>query len=186
MFPQFMHLQSRLVPEEIVALCEIKNDMKVAECGCGQQGHFTFPLAHAVGAQGTVYAIDVDVQSLDAVRRESQRQGVRHVQCVHADIGHHKPLPLASYSCERALCVNRLHNFRNMRASLQHIFNLLCPKGIAVLIDWDPQYHSQLGPLMSTRTHPHSVAYLAAEFGGHVIDSFTPGIHWWGLKIQKH
>ena len=50
-------------PERVVTELEIRGGERVADLGAGG-GYFTFRLADAVGPEGTVYAVDVDEETV--------------------------------------------------------------------------------------------------------------------------
>lgn len=53
----------------------VRAGMTVLEPGPGM-GFFTLPLAHLVGAQGRVIAVDVQPKMIDALQRRAQKAGV--------------------------------------------------------------------------------------------------------------
>ena len=57
---------------------------RVADIGAGG-GYFTWYLAEAVGAEGAVYAVDIDETGLDIIRKERQVRGMTHVVSILAD-----------------------------------------------------------------------------------------------------
>jgi ubiquinone/menaquinone biosynthesis C-methylase UbiE len=75
-------------PEELerrslIALIEPRPGEVIADVGCGT-GRWTFPLARAVGANGRVYAVDIDPKKIEAVRRRVVGEGARNVEVIHS------------------------------------------------------------------------------------------------------
>ena len=70
-------------PERVVADLALAPGAKVADLGAGG-GYFTFRLAHAVGPEGRVYAVDIDEGMNEHVAREAQKQGLANVRTVLA------------------------------------------------------------------------------------------------------
>lgn len=70
-------------PEEVVAALSLEPGDFVADLGAGG-GYFTYPIAEAVGADGRVYAVDVDDALLAYVARESRERGLSQVVTVKA------------------------------------------------------------------------------------------------------
>ncbi|MDA1195899.1 MAG: methyltransferase domain-containing protein [Planctomycetota bacterium] len=55
----------------------------IADVGCGK-GTWTLPLARAVGAHGRVYAVDIDRNKIDDVRRRMASEGISNVELIHS------------------------------------------------------------------------------------------------------
>jgi arsenite methyltransferase len=63
---------------EIVDRLELRPGQSVADIGAGG-GYFTYEFAQRVGPSGAVYAVDVKIAWLDAIRRESVQRGLRQI-----------------------------------------------------------------------------------------------------------
>jgi len=59
--------------------------MKGADFGCGS-GYFTALLAKEVGANGKIYAIDVDEESLKSAQEFIDQLGLKNVKFLHQDL----------------------------------------------------------------------------------------------------
>jgi len=58
-------------PKEVIEKLAIAPGSRVADIGAGG-GYFTWYLAEAVGAEGAVYAVEIDETGLDIIRKERQ------------------------------------------------------------------------------------------------------------------
>jgi arsenite methyltransferase len=99
---------------EIVDRLDPRPGQSVADIGAGG-GYFTYEFARRVGPTGAVYAVDVKLAYLDAIRRESIRRGLRQIVPVFVrrgdfvlpegaidlvfmrDVVHHLPDPAAVF-----------------------------------------------------------------------------------------
>jgi len=70
-------------PGEVVAALGLAPGDRVADLGAGG-GYFTFPIAREVGAEGRVYAVDVDRSLLAYVAWQAERRGLPWIETVHA------------------------------------------------------------------------------------------------------
>lgn len=68
-------------PAAVVAALELRGGERVADLGAGD-GYFTFKLAEAVGADGIVYALDVDADAVAVVAEQARAAGVRNVHAL--------------------------------------------------------------------------------------------------------
>jgi ubiquinone/menaquinone biosynthesis C-methylase UbiE len=103
----------RLQVDKVIETLALQPGQRVADIGSGS-GLFTRPLAHQVGPDGVVYAIDVDEGLLRVVERTTAADGLRNVRIVKAsatdpgvpepvdlificDTLHHLPQPQENY-----------------------------------------------------------------------------------------
>jgi SAM-dependent methyltransferase len=68
-------------PEQIMDALKIADSAKVADIGAGG-GFFTVRLARRVGPNGIVYAVDVQPEMLEAIKRRVSREGLQNVEAV--------------------------------------------------------------------------------------------------------
>src|SRR5215510_14744727 len=66
-------------PAEVLDALGVKPAHRVADIGCGS-GYFTFHLAARVGAEGKVYAVDIDPAALSKVRQRKEREKLEQVE----------------------------------------------------------------------------------------------------------
>src|SRR4029079_2997825 len=71
-------------PKEVVEKLAISPGSRVADIGAGG-GYFTWYLADAAGADGTLYAVEIDETGLEIINKEIQARHVKNVVPVHAD-----------------------------------------------------------------------------------------------------
>lgn len=104
----------------------------VCDFGCGN-GYHTLPMAKAVGAQGTVYAVDLQPQMLTLLKKRCGEQGVSNVQYVQATIDDPK-LPKAS--CDQILLVDVYHELSHPVRVMTHLRNSLREGGRVTLVEF--------------------------------------------------
>jgi len=108
-------------PQGVIEKLAITPGSRVADLGSGA-GYFTWHLAKAVGARGTVYAVDINSASLDMIFKEMVARGTPNVRPVHADLHDPKlpePVDLV-FSCDVYHLMNdRVTYFRTLASSLK-------------------------------------------------------------------
>jgi ubiquinone/menaquinone biosynthesis C-methylase UbiE len=72
-------------PAEVIALLGVGPGDRVADIGAGG-GYFTFRLADAVGAQGRVYAVDVDDDMIEYLRTRAAAEGRANVEVIRGEV----------------------------------------------------------------------------------------------------
>jgi predicted methyltransferase len=103
----------------------------VADIGAGR-GYFTFHLAGRVGAQGKVYAVDLDKRELERLKERAAEAGLAQIETVNSLAD--DPL-LPEGALDAVLVVNAYHEMREFDAMLRGMFKALKPGGRLVIVD---------------------------------------------------
>lgn len=117
----------------------VRSGMKVLDAGCGP-GRVTIPLAHRVGEEGLVVALDAQASMLSKLQKRLEEQGLTNVRLVHAELGAGS---LAGDRFDRAFLVTVLGEIPNQLEALKEIHGLLAPGGILSVTEVLPDPHYQ-------------------------------------------
>ncbi len=121
-------------PQGVIEKLSITPRSRVADLGAGG-GYFTWHLAKAVGARGTVYAVDVDENAINAIFKEMVARGTPNVRPVRAEPHDPKipePVDLV-FSCETYHLINdRVAYFHSLASALR-------PGGRVAILDFHPR-----------------------------------------------
>jgi arsenite methyltransferase len=108
-------------PQGVVEKLSIAPGSRVADLGAGG-GYFTWHLAKAVGARGTVYAVDVEEKAINLIFKEMVARGTPNVRPVRAE-PHNPRLPEPVdlvFSCDTYHLLNdRVSYFRSLASALR-------------------------------------------------------------------
>ena len=118
-------------PADVMDTLGVRAGNAVADVGCGD-GYFVFHLASRVGAEGVVYAVDVDESALNRLRRRVENEGLQNVHIIHRRPD--DPL-LPAGGLDAVLIVNAYHEMREHDAMLRGIHSALKPDGRLAIID---------------------------------------------------
>ena len=120
-------------PKAVIETLAIKPGARVADLGAGG-GYFTWPLAEAVGAEGIVYAVEIDETALAIIGKEIQARGITNVVSVRADTHDAKiPEPVALvFSCDT------YHHMENRAVYFRSLLRSLTPDGQVAILDFHP------------------------------------------------
>ncbi|HWN99052.1 MAG TPA: methyltransferase domain-containing protein [Blastocatellia bacterium] len=159
-------------PAEVFDALGVKDGHRVADIGCGF-GYFTFRLAPRVGAEGKVYAVDIDKEAIDKVSQRKEREKLAQVEPILGESADpHLPNDLDS-----VLIVDSYHEFREYDRTMQAVFRALKPGGRLVIIDGD-------GPAGKRRTEYHRLHTIPADLvreevtrHGFVFKESRPGFY---------
>lgn len=135
-------------PELALDDMAVHNGMVVADIGAGT-GYFSIRLAKRVGAEGRVYAVDVQPEMLDRLRERAARAQVTNVVTI---LGREDDPRLPAGQMDMVLLVDVYHEFSQPQKMLQAIRIALKPSGRLVLLEYrkeDPSIPIRLDHKMS-------------------------------------
>jgi ubiquinone/menaquinone biosynthesis C-methylase UbiE len=119
-------------PDIALAVLNIPKGASVADIGAGS-GYMTEKLSARVGADGRVFANDVQPQMLDILARRLAIRKITNVTLVQGTIDDPK-LPAASVDLE--LMVDVYHELSQPQTMLRHLRSALKPGGRLVLLEY--------------------------------------------------
>lgn len=120
------------LPDKVLELLELRAGQDVADIGAGS-GYFTRRLARQVGAEGHVYAVDIEPAMLEYLARRAKTEGVGNISVVLGDANDSR-LPPAC--CDLLFLCNTYHMIADRPAYLRHLATRLRPRGRIAIIDW--------------------------------------------------
>jgi len=150
-------------PEDTLKRVGLKVGHSFADIGCGY-GFFTEPAARIVGSTGEVYAVDMDPEAINAVRRRLDR-------------AHLSATLLTGKAEETVFCGNCLdivffsivlHDFSDPLRVLGNSRKMIKAGGTLVNIDWKKD--APMGPPPSIKFSSEKAASLIRRSGYSVVD----------------
>jgi arsenite methyltransferase len=123
---------------DVVPYLNLKTGESAADLGAGG-GYFSFKLAGAVGQSGTVYAVDIDPESVSFIENTARARGISNVLPVLASYEDSK---LGSGSVDLVFIRNAYHDFQDRVRYFRKLKSSLKQGGRIVIIDYEP---SKLG-----------------------------------------
>jgi SAM-dependent methyltransferase len=154
-------------PQEVLAHLALKPGETIADVGAGS-GYFTLPLARAVGPRGKVYAVDIDPQMLDYIRKRARQEHLANIETVLADP--HDP-KLAASSVDLIFICDTLHHISDRQTYFPLLARALKPGGKLVNIDFHKR-DLPLGPPVEMKI-PRLAMIAEAKAGGfHLVQEF--------------
>ncbi len=120
-------------PIEIIQNLDLKEGMKVADCGSGT-GAYVFPISGIVGAGGKVYAIDKDINILDKINREAEKGKIENIDTILGNL--EEKIPIPEEECDFIILSNVLSEVHNLERVILEIKRILKDNGQVLIIDW--------------------------------------------------
>jgi SAM-dependent methyltransferase len=159
-----------------------RNCRDVLEFGCGY-GLFTEAAARIV--RGTVYALDIDPEMVEATRERLREADVTNVSVEERDfVADGSGCPDASV--DYAMLFNILHIDEPV-ALLREAFRALTPGGTLGIMHWNYDPATPRGPSMAIRPRPEQCRdwAIAAGFEFVRFESLTCCEHHYGLVCRR-
>lgn len=154
----------------------------VADIGSGTGG-YTFEAAKIVGAEGEVYAIDVQKDLLDKLAVEAEHRGLQNIQVLWGDAENIGGTKLRENAVGFVIASNVLFQTDSKSGFVHEIKRILQPNGKVLLIDWSESFGG-IGPA-SHHVVDESVARELFENNGFALEkTFDAGAHHYGLVFR--
>jgi SAM-dependent methyltransferase len=159
------------LPDQIMDTLGIAEGSRVADIGAGG-GWFTIRLARRVGANGIVYAEDIQPQMLEATMRRVAREGLGNVRRV---LGAADDPRLPAGILDAVLIVDTYHELDDPDAMLRNIAYSLKPQGRIGVVDFKRDGLGP-GPALEDRVDPEQVVRDAEAAGLRLVrrETFLP------------
>jgi len=120
-------------PDLVLQAMELKEGMTVAEIGAGT-GYFSRRIAKAVGPKGRVYAVDIQPEMLELLKKYAEQEGV--AANITPVLGTETDPKLPKGGVDRILLVDVYHEFQQPEPMLARIRESLAPGGTVTLIEY--------------------------------------------------
>ena len=147
--------------EKVMEALRIKRGDTVADIGAGS-GYFTLPMARRVGAEGLVYAEDIQQAMVDYLSKKVETLELKNIRAV---MGKTDNPTLPENSLSLALLANTYHEVEKPLLLLENIRRELKIGGRLVIIDWNPEKESPIGPPRQERVPEDTVIKEAGQAG---------------------
>ncbi len=170
---------------KILQRLDIKDSYVVADLGCGGGGHFIAPTASMVGANGKVYAVDIQKRVLSALKSRLELQKIKNVELVWSNLEQYGAAKIPESSCDVAIIINVLFQNTKHDIIIQEAKRFLRPGGRLAIIDWK-EGAQPFGPPKELRIQKQKIREVAYEVGGlFLIDEFDAGRYHYALLFRK-
>jgi protein-L-isoaspartate O-methyltransferase len=149
---------------KLLKMLELKPGMVVADVGAGS-GYHTFRMAERVGPAGKVYAVDIQKEMLDIIRKRMKQQKLSNVEPVQGTLTDPK---LPANSVDLILLVDVYHELSHPFEMTEGMVKALKPGGRLVFVEFrleDPEVpiklvHKMTEKQVKKEMGPHPLRHL--------------------------
>jgi ubiquinone/menaquinone biosynthesis C-methylase UbiE len=120
-------------PERVVQALAIQPGDRVADLGSGS-GYFAVRLAPAVGPEGLLYAVDVDPEMNEHLRKRLAEAGIENVELI---LGRYEDPLLPDGAIDLVVTVDTYHHIEERPTYFRNLQRDLAPGGRVAVIDYD-------------------------------------------------
>jgi len=167
-------------PIEVLDKLNLKDDMVVADFGCGAGG-WVIPLAKRL-EQGIVYAIDIQEEMLSALESKLKVENIQNVRKILSNIEDDKDLKLSPLSCDLILMTNLLFQVEDKKQIFKQANRVLKQNGKVLVVDWNKD--AILSPDQKSVSQDE-VKKIAKEFNFELKKEFSAGDYHYALVFEK-
>ena len=170
-------------PDLVTSHFHLKVGDRVADFGAGS-GFFIKPLSEAVGAEGKVYACDIQKSLVEKIGDYARLTGLGNVHPLWCDLEEVNGIKLPNMSLDAGLLSNVLFQFEDKVTAITEIRRVLRPHGLVFVIDWTESFGG-MGPQAAQVIDKAEAAALFETEQFILEREFPAGDHHYGLAFRK-
>lgn len=146
-------------PDELIGLMKVAPGSQVADVGC-HEGYMTFKLAREVGANGVVYAVDVEAGKIEKVRKRAAENNITQIKVIKGDYDDPR---LPGGNLDAVIILDTYHEMDHHDEMLLHIKNSLKRGGRLVICEPIADSRRKLTRVEQERKHELGMAYALTD-----------------------
>lgn len=168
-----------LNPLSILNQLNLREDMVVADFGCGSGG-WTIPLAKKL-EQGIIFAIDIQEEPLSALIGKAKSERLSNIKKIVADVEERIP-QIKDDFCDLVLMTDLLFQIEKKEEVFKEAKRILKPEGKILIVEW--KKNALFGP-QEGRVSKEEVKKIAENLGFKIEQEFLAGDYHYGMILQK-
>lgn len=171
-----------LDPGQILAHAGLEKGSVVADFGCGN-GFYPVAAAKLTGENGTVYAVDVKPEALEATVSAAKHENISNVYTIRHDM----ELPgvdIKENSCDIVILAGILHLAKLQQNVLKETYRVLKTGGKIIAIEWKKE-SLPFGPNIANRLSQKELSDLMSKSGFRYLSEQPADAFHYSLIFQK-
>ncbi|WP_347548712.1 class I SAM-dependent methyltransferase [Pseudalkalibacillus hwajinpoensis] len=144
-------------PEQVMSLLDLQATDHVADLGAGN-GYLTLPFA---GAVEKVYAVDIEKQMLDLLRKRALEQSGNNIDYVVSDL---ESINLPDQVADKAIAAFVLHEVPDLTKAFKEFKRILKPGQMFLSLEWEA-IEMDMGPPLHERISSEEMMRIFEENG---------------------
>ena len=170
-------------PRDNIKQFGVQEGSHVADLGVGY-GHYTYALSEAVGPSGKVFAIDIQKDMLERLKKEVEEKHIKNIEVIWGDVEIVGGTKLRADSLDAIVISNVLFQIDSKAGLVHEASRVLKIGGKILLVDWSESFGG-IGP-QPEMVIAEDIARRIFETGPFEYKkSIDPGEHHYGLVFEK-
>lgn len=170
-------------PQHNIEQLSLSDGAIVADLGAGS-GFYTIEAAKAVAPTGKVYAVDVQKDLLERLKKDAQRQHITNIEILVGNIEKLGGTRIRESSCSTVIVSNVLFMIEDKKNFFLEVKRILKPAGRLFLVDWSASF-SQMGPHTDHVVYKDDAINMALAAGFEFEREINAGMHHYGIIFRK-
>jgi ubiquinone/menaquinone biosynthesis C-methylase UbiE len=123
-------------PDQVIEVMKIKPGQIIADLGSGG-GYYSLRFAKIVGEQGKIYAVDINQENLDYIKKSAKESGLNNIITT---ITKEETFHLPEKNLDLIFMRNVTHHVPNRTKYFQNLKNFLKTNGKVVIIEYKKRF----------------------------------------------
>lgn len=170
-------------PRTNLQILNLSSGMTVVDFGSGV-GAYALAAATMVAPEGKVYAVEIQKDLLETLKREASSKNIQNIDVIWGDIEQAGGVGLADNTADVVIISNVLFQAKSMYTLALEAKRLLKSGGRIMVIDWSESFGG-VGPLPSDVVLTEDVKKTFGSAGLAFSSEFLAGDHHYGLIFAK-
>ncbi len=171
-------------PSQNISSLDLQSGMAVADLGSGS-GHYALAAARAVGDKGKIYAIDVQKELLEKLKKEADRNRLFNVQIIWGNAEKIGGTKLKDECADAAIVGNILFQIEDEESFVAEIRRILKKRGRMLVVEWQDSFGG-IGPHPKAVFSKAKTEALFLKSGFSLEREIEAGEHHYGLIFRKN
>jgi FkbM family methyltransferase len=171
-------------PNQVLNYLDIKEGVTILDAGCGN-GSISIVASKLVGESGEIFAVDIDTNLIDMLKKEIERNKIKNIKVEQADIS--KKIPIEDNKIDICFMVNVFHGLvenDEIENSLREIKRVVKDGGAFEIVEFK-KVDSYPGPPKSIRLSPDQIESLLNRYDFKKQDLFDIGSYHYGMIFRN-
>jgi len=169
--------------KKIVSNFGLQEGQTVADLGVGY-GHYIYDVAREVGQSGKVFAVDVQKQMIERLRKEVDEKGVKNVEVIWGDIEVVGGTKLKKDAVDVVIVSNVLFQVDSKPGFVHECSRILKVGGRLILIDWHESFGG-LGPQTNAVVSEDTARRVFETGPFEYVRNIDAGEHHYGIIFKR-
>lgn len=170
-------------PEHNISEMNLQSGMKVADFGAGI-GFYSLPLARVVGESGRVYAIEIQRDLIERLKKDAHKMNIHNIDVMWGDLENEGGLHLKDSLLDAGVMANVLFQLGHKEKAVLEIKRVLKTGAKLLLIDWMESFGG-MGPEQKSVITKRRALEIFELNGFKVEKDIRAGAHHWGVILRK-